>query len=123
MSTLPALLLMGAFFIAIVFAFRYYNHKTMTERVCARNPDSEYCRMYYKKKMDRSEDQFKHCDVVYGETPKGGVKTLICYVSDDNRMVKKKEASKILIREVDENNKPVYETWTTMEESEPTGEQ
>ncbi|GEM_PF-1247311 len=118
MTALVALIFFGLAFIAIVFALRYYNHKVMTERVCSRNPDSEYCRKYYKNKMDKTEDQYKHCDVVYGETPSGGVKTVICYVDDDNRMVKKKEANKVLVRELDAKNKPVYETWTTMEDLE-----
>ncbi len=118
MTTLVALIFVGLAFITLVFALRYYNHKTMTERVCARNPDSEYCRKYYQKKMDKTEDQYKHCDVVYGETPSGGVKTVICYIDDTNRMVKKKEASKVLVRELDAHNKPVYETWTTMKEAE-----
>jgi len=117
-TTLVSLLFLGLAFIAIIFAFRYYNHKVMTERVCSRNPDSEYCRKYYQNKMNKSEDQYKHCDVVYGETPSGGVKTVICYVDENNRMVKKKEANKVLVRELDQKNHPVYEAWTSMEEIE-----
>lgn len=116
MTTLVPLLFLGIIFVAAVFALRYYNHKTMTERVCARNPDSEYCQKYYKKKLDKSEDQYKHCDVVYGATPSGGVKTVICYVDDHNKMVQKKEAVKVLVRELDDKNHPVFETWTPMED-------
>jgi len=117
-TTLVPLLILGAVFVAMVLGLRYYTHKTMMERVCSRNPNSEYCMRYYQKKLDKSEDQYKHCDVVYGETPSGGVKTVICYVDDNNKMVKKKKASKVLVRELDNKNQPVYETWTPMEEIE-----
>jgi len=120
-STIIPLIFIGLFFVAIVFVFRYYNHKVMTERVCSRNPDSEYCRKYYQKKLDKKEDQYEKCDVVYGETPKGGVKTAICYVDSRNRIVKKGQASKVLIRELDEKNQSVYETWTTLDEAESKG--
>ncbi len=118
MNTLIPLIFIGLIFVSLVIAFRYYNHKMMTERVCSRNPDSEYCRRYYQNKLDKSEDEYEQCDVIYGKTPKGGVKTAVCYVDDKNRIVKKKQATKGLIRELDEKNKPVYETWTSLEEAE-----
>ncbi len=118
MSTLIAFIAIGLIFVSLVIAFRYYNHKMMTERVCSKNPDSEYCRRYYQNKLDKSEDEYEQCEVVYGKTPQGGVKTAICYVDDSNRIVKKRQASKVLIRELDEKNKPVYETWTSLEEAE-----
>ena len=118
MESLLPLLSLGVIFILLVLGLRYFTYKTMTERVCARNPDSEYCQKHYQKKLDKSEDQYEHCDVVYGETPSGGVKTVICYVDDKNKMVKKKKASKVLVRELDEKNKPVYETWTPLEDLE-----
>ena len=118
MTTLVPLLILGVIFVAMVLGLRYYTHKTMTERVCSRNPNSDYCIKHYQKKLDKSEDEYKHCDVVYGETPSGGVKTVICYVDDSNRMVKKKQANKVLVRELDEKNQPVYETWTPMDEIE-----
>ena len=118
MNTLIAFFAIGLIFVSLVIAFRYYNHKMMTERVCSKNPDSEYCRRYYQNKLDKTEDEYEQCEVVYGKTPQGGVKTAICYVDDSNRIVKKKQASKVLIRELDEKNKPVYETWTSLEEAE-----
>ncbi len=115
------LLIMGVIFVAMVFGLRYYAYKTMTERVCSRNPDSDYCRRYYQKKVTKTENLYKHCDVIYGETPSGGVKTVICYVDDHNKMAKKKGASKVLVRELDRWNRPVYETWTPLEElQQPT---
>ncbi len=118
MPTIIPLIIIGLIFVSLVFVFRYYNHKMMTERVCSKNPNSEYCRKYYQSKLDKSEDEYKQCDVVYGKTPKGGVKTAICYVDENNHIVKKKQAAKVLIRELDEKNKPVYETWTSLEEAE-----
>ena len=117
-TTLILLIILGVVFVGMVIGLRYYTHKTMTERVCSRNPNSEYCVRYYRKKLDKSQDQYKHCDVVYGETPSGGVKTVICYVDDHNKMVKKKRANKVLVRELDKKNQPVYETWTPLEEIE-----
>jgi len=117
-SSLIALLFVGLIFVVIIFAFRYYNHKTMVERVCSRNPDSEYCRKHYQKTLDKSDDQYEHCDVVFGKTPSGGVKTVICYIDENNRRVKKGEAVKVMIRELDEKNKPVFETWSPIEEAE-----
>ncbi len=118
MTTVIPLLVIGLIFVSSAFLIRYLNHKMMTERVCSKNPDSEYCRRYYKKRLDKSEDEYEQCDVVYGETPKGGVKTAICYVDKNNRIVKKGQASKVLIRELDDKNKPVYETWSSLEEVE-----
>jgi len=115
-STWLPLLALGVIFIVIVLSLRYFTYKTMTERVCARDPNSEYCRKHYQNNLDKSMNQYKHCDVVYGETPSGGTKTVICYVDDRNKMVKKKEASKVLVRELDDKNNPVYETWTTLED-------
>ncbi len=109
------LLIMGAVFILIVFGLRFYAHKTMTKRVCSLNPDNDYCRKHYKKNMDKSDDPYTKCDVIYGETPNGGVKTVICYINDNNNMVKKEKASKVMVRELDKNNQPVYETWTSIE--------
>ncbi len=114
MNILP-LLILGVVFVAIVLGARYFTYKTMTERVCAKDPDSEYCRKHYQKNIDQTE-QYKHCEFVYGNTPNGGVKTVICYIDDKNRRVKKGDASKVMIRELDAKNKPVYETWTTLEE-------
>lgn len=118
MSTLIPLVIIGFIFVSLVFAFRYYNHKMMTERVCSKNPNSEYCQKYYQKRLNKKVDEYEQCDVIYGKTPKGGVKTAICYVDSNNRIVQKGQASKVLIRELDEKNKPVYETWTSLEEAD-----
>ncbi len=114
MNVLP-LVALGAVFVLIVLGARYFTYKTMTERVCAKNPDSEYCRQHYQKDIEQTEG-YKNCEFVFGETPNGGVKTVICYIDDKNKRVKKNDASKVMIRELDEKNRPVYETWTSMEE-------
>ena len=118
MDTILPLLTLGAIFILLVLGLRYFTYKTMTERVCSRNPESEYCKKHFQSKLDKTENQYEHCDVVFGETPSGGVKTVVCYMDDKNKVVKKKDASKVMIRELDSKNKPVYETWTPMEEVE-----
>ncbi len=110
------LIILGFVFILMVFGLRFYFYKTMTKRVCSLDPDNEYCRKHYQKSLDKSDNPYKHCDVVHGATPSGGVKTVICYVNDHNKMVKKERAAKVLVRELDEKNRPVYETWTSMEE-------
>ncbi len=110
------LIILGFVFILVVFGLRFYFYKTMTKRVCSLDPDNEYCRKHYQKSLDKSDNPYKHCDVVHGATPSGGVKTVICYVNDHNKMVKKERAAKVLVRELDEKNRPVYETWTSMEE-------
>jgi len=115
MNLLP-LIIMGALFVVLVLGLRYYTYKTMTERVCAKDPDSEYCKAHYQKNLDKSDNQYKNCEILFGETPNGGVKTAICYIDDKNRKVQKNNAKKVLVRELDAKNRPVYETWTTLDE-------
>ena len=110
------LIILGAVFVLLIFALRFYFYKTMTNRVCSMDPDNDYCKKHYKKALEKSENQYNRCDVVYGETPSGGVKTVICYLNEKNNMVKKKAATKVLVRELDEKNHPVHETWTSLEE-------
>ena len=121
MTTLVPLFILGVIFVVMVLGLRYYTHKTMTERVCAKNPNSEYCIRYHKKKLEKSNPDYKHCEVIFGKTPSGGIKTVICYADESNRIVKKDiedNASKVLIRELNEKNQPVYETWAPLEEIE-----
>jgi hypothetical protein len=110
------LLLLGVVFITIVFGFRFFAFKSMTEKVCSLDPDNDYCRKHYKKNLDQSNDPYKKCDVIYGETPNGGVKTVICYLDDKNITTTKKDAVKVMVREFDENKRTVYETWTPLED-------
>ncbi len=112
------LVILGFSFILIVLGLRFYFHKTMTRRVCSLDPDNDYCRKHYQKNLDRSNNPYKHCDVVHGKTPSGGVKTVICYLNDGNKMVKKERATKVLVREFDEKNHPVHEAWTPLEENQ-----
>jgi hypothetical protein len=44
------LLIMGFVFILIVFSFRFFAYKSMTQKVCSLEPDNAYCRKHYKKK-------------------------------------------------------------------------
>jgi len=115
-SSFVFFLILGLVFLTIILGLRYITYKTMTQRVCSKNPDSEYCKKHYQKALDKSDNQYKHCDMVYGETPNGGIKTVICYVDDKNKMVKKNRATKVLVRELDDKNRPVYEAWTPLEE-------
>ncbi len=110
------LIILGFTFVLIVFGFRFYFYKKMLERVCSLDPDNEYCKKHYQRSLDKNDNPYKNCDVVQGVTPSGGVKTVICYVNDHNKMVKKERATKVLVREFDEKNHPVYEAWAPMEE-------
>ena len=109
------LIIIGAAFIALILTLRYLAFKTMTERVCALDPNSEYCKKHYKRNLEETDD-YSRCDIINGETPSGGTKTVICYVNDNNKFVEKKDATKVLVRELDRKNRPVYETWTPIEE-------
>lgn len=87
----------------------------MTERVCSKDPDNDYCRMHYKSSIDRNTDQNKKSDIVYGDTPNGGVKTVIDYVDKNNKKVSKEKAEKALMRELNEKNEIVFETWASLD--------
>ena len=108
------LLGIGSVFILIVFSLRYYFYRSMTQKVCSLEPDNDYCRKHYKENLDTSNDPYTKCDVIYGETPHGGAKTIICYVDENNKMTSKQKAIKVLVREFDQNKKPVFETWTSL---------
>lgn len=110
------LIILGSVFILLILGLRFLAYKTMTKRVCSMDPNSEYCKKHYHQSLDKTDDQYSRCDVIPGETPSGGVKTVICYVNDNNKFVEKKDATKVLVRELDGKNRPVYETWTPMEE-------
>ena len=113
---MPWLLIIGLVFILIILGLRYFAYRSTTNKVCSLDPDNDYCRKHYKKNLDKNTDSFKKCDVIIGETPNGGVKTVICYVDDKNNRTSKKKASKVVVRELDEKNHPVYETWTTLKD-------
>lgn len=115
------LILLGAVFVAAIFIVRYLAYKSMTHKVCSLDPDNEYCRKHYKKNLDINNDPYTKCDVVYGETPHGGVKTVICYIDNYNNMTSKQKAVKVMVRELDKNNRAVYETWTPMEAEKSSG--
>lgn len=115
-SALP-LIILGVAFIVIILGLRYITYVNMTKRVCSKDPNSEYCKKHYPRIINTSDNQYKHCDIVYGETPNGGIKTVICYVDNRNKTVKKQNAEKVLVRELDDKNRPVYETWTPIEEA------
>ena len=53
----------------------------------------------------------KTSEVIFGETPNGGVKAEIYYMNDSNEAVEKEIATKAVIRELDKDGNLVYETW------------
>ena len=103
-------------FFLIILAFRYFFFWQMTRKVCSLDPDNDYCRKFYKESLDRENGPYHKCDIVYGQTPRGGVKTVICYVGKNNNRTEKHNAIKAVVREMDEKNHVVYETWTPFEE-------
>ncbi len=48
---------------------------------------------------------------IEGKTPNGGVRSEIIYMNDKSELVDKKKATRAVIRELDENNKIIFETW------------
>ena len=114
MTWLP-LLVVGLVFIAIILLLRFTTYKTMTERVCSLDPDNDYCRKHYNSSIDRNVDGQKTSEIIKGDTPNGGVKTVIYYLDDKNKKTTRQKATKALLRELNEKNQVVYETWTNMD--------
>ncbi|MCR3923222.1 MAG: hypothetical protein NUK65_12030, partial [Firmicutes bacterium] len=108
---MPYLLFLGTALILIFLCIRYLMFKSMTEKVCSLEPDNDYCRKHYNKNLDKSNDPYIKCDIMYGETPHGGNKTIICYMDSNNKMTSKEKAVKVMVRELDKNKHVVYETW------------
>ena len=53
----------------------------------------------------------KTSEVIFGETPNGGVKAEIYYMNDSYEVVEKEIATKAVIRELDKDGNLIYETW------------
>ncbi len=115
MTWLP-LLVIGIIFILVMLGIRYYTYRTMTERVCSLEPDSDYCQKHFKSSKTDTKDL--QVEVVEGKTAHGGVKTEIHYLDAQNRPVKKSKAEKVILRELDEKGKPVHEAWDYFGEGE-----
>ncbi len=115
---MESLIIFGFALVLIFFGFRFFAFKTLTNKVCSLDPDNDYCRKHYKKNLDKNHDPYQKCEVILGETPNGGVKTMICYMDDKNKITTKQNAVKVMVRELDKNKRPVYETWMSLESSE-----
>ena len=57
-------------------------------------------------------------ELIEGKTPNGGVKAEIYYMNDNEEMVDKKKATRVVIRELDENNNLIFESWGIIGNSE-----
>jgi hypothetical protein len=104
----------GFGFFIIILGLRFFTYRSMTHKVCSLDPDNDYCRRHYRKNLDKNIDPYHKCDVVYGETPNGGVKTVICYLDDKNVRTSKKSAVKVVVSEYDAEKRVVYETWSSL---------
>ena len=113
---MPYLLIYGGILVIVILGIRYFLFKSMTEKVCSLDPDNEYCQKFYKKNMSKEYDPYTKCDVIYGDTPHGGHKTVICYMDSNNKVIAKEKAVKVMVRELDKNKRTVYETWAPLTE-------
>ena len=109
------LLIIGGVFLAVMLILRYTTYKKMTEKVCSLDPDNDYCRKHYKNNIDKNVKSDKTTETIIGETPNGGVKTVFYYMDENNKKTTKKKAKKVILRECNEKNEVVHETWTNLD--------
>ncbi len=115
METYIILIIIGVVFMAVMLFLRYTTYKNMTEKVCSLDPDNDYCRKHYKKSIDKNLKSDKTTEVINEKTPNGGVKTVFYYMDENNKKTSKKKAKRAILRELNEKNEVVYETWTNLD--------
>ncbi len=116
METYIILIIIGLAFMAVMLILRYTTYKKMTEKVCSLDPDNDYCRKHYKNNVDKNVKSDKTTEVINEKTPNGGVKTVFYYMDDNNKKTTKKKATKAILREYNEKNEVVHETWANLDE-------